>query len=58
MSNLYRETYTGIYLGIKTDCDDNMYVTGFMASNRGFIRKYDRDGNILWTKADFQDQVQ
>ena len=43
--------------GIKTDCEDNMYVTGFMASNRGFIRKYDSDGNILWTKADFQDQV-
>ena len=47
-----------VYVGIKIDCDDNMYVTGFMASNRGFIRKYDRDGNILWTKADFQDQVQ
>lgn len=43
--------------GIKTDCEDNMYVTGFMASNRGFIRKYDREGNVLWTKADFQDQV-
>ena len=57
MSILYRDTRS-IYLGIKTDCDDNMYVTGFMASNRGFIRKYDRDGNILWTKADFQDQVQ
>ena len=24
--------------GIKTDCEDNMYVTGFMASNKGFIR--------------------
>jgi len=43
--------------GIKTDCEDNMYVTGFMASNRGFIRKYDRNGNIMWTKSDFQDQV-
>jgi len=43
--------------GIKTDCEDNMYVTGFMASNRGFIRKYDREGNILWTKDDFTDQV-
>jgi hypothetical protein len=24
---------------------------------RGFLRKYDREGNILWTKADFVDQV-
>ena len=48
---------TLLYPGIKTDCEDNMYVTGFMASNRGFIRKYDREGNVLWTKADFQDQV-
>jgi len=43
--------------GVKVDCNDNIYITGFMASNRGFIRKYDKDGNQLWTKADFQDQV-
>jgi len=43
--------------GIVTDCEDNTYVTGFMASNKGFVRKYDTDGNILWTKADFNDQV-
>jgi len=43
--------------GIKTDCEDNMYVTGFMASNKGFVRKYDKDGSIMWTKADFKDQI-
>jgi len=43
--------------GVKVDCSDNIYITGFMASNRGFVRKYDKDGNHLWTKADFGDQV-
>jgi len=43
--------------GVKVDCADNIYITGFMATNRGFIRKYDKDGNELWTKADFEDQV-
>ncbi|XP_023338533.1 uncharacterized protein LOC111709154 isoform X2 [Eurytemora carolleeae] len=43
--------------GVKVDCNDNIYITGFMASKRGFIRKYSKKGEILWTKADFQDQV-
>jgi len=43
--------------GITTDCDDNMYVTGFMASNRGFVRKYSSSGDVLWTKSDMPDQV-
>ena len=43
--------------GIKADCEDGIYVTGFMASNRGFVRKYDRSGAELWTKADFLDQI-
>ena len=24
--------------GIKADCEDGVYVTGFMASNKGFVR--------------------
>merc|ERR1712214_267267 len=28
-----------------------------VASNRGFVRKYDRSGAELWTKADFLDQI-
>merc|ERR1719268_258723 len=43
--------------GIKTDCDDNMYVTGFMASNRGFVRKYSSSGEVLWTESNMLDQV-
>jgi len=43
--------------GIKTDCEDNMYVTGFMASNQGFVVKYSSQGEVLWTKSDFGDQV-
>jgi len=43
--------------GIKTDCDDNMYVTGFMASNRGFVRKYSASGEVLWTESNMLDQV-
>jgi len=43
--------------GVKVDCMDNIYISGYFASNRGFLRKYDREGNILWTKADFVDQV-
>jgi len=43
--------------GIKTDCDDNMYVTGFMASNQGFVRKYSSIGEVLWTKGGLEDQV-
>ena len=43
--------------GIKADCEDGIYVTGFMASNRGFVRKYDKSGAEVWTKADFLDQI-
>ena len=43
--------------GVTVDCQDNIYVTGFMASNKGFIRKYGRDGSVLWTLADFADQA-
>ena len=43
--------------GIKADCEDGIYVTGFMASNRGFVRKYDKTGAEVWTKADFLDQI-
>ena len=43
--------------GIKADCEDGIYVTGFMASNKGFMRKYDKSGLEVWTKADFLDQV-
>ena len=43
--------------GIKTDCDDSVYVTGFMASNKGFVRKFSSQGGETWTKSDFLDQI-
>lgn len=43
--------------GIKTDCDDSVYVTGFMGSNKGFVRKYNTNGGVTFTKADFLDQI-
>ena len=33
------------------------YVTGFMASNRGFVRKYSSSGEVLWTESNMLDQV-
>ena len=33
------------------------YVTGFMASNRGFVRKYSASGEVLWTESNMLDQV-
>ena len=50
--------HTNTYLpGIKADCEDGVYVTGFMGSNKGFVRKYSSDGGEIWTKADFLDQI-
>ena len=43
--------------GIKADCEDAVYVTGFMGSNKGFVRKYNSDGGDTWTKSDFLDQI-
>ena len=43
--------------GIKADCEDGVYVTGFMGSNKGFVRKYSSNGGEVWTKADFLDQI-
>ena len=45
------------FTGIKADCEDGVYVTGFMGSNKGFVRKYSSDGGEIWTKADFLDQI-
>ena len=37
--------------GIKADCEDGVYVTGFMASNKGFVRSgyttSNRKANII-----------
>ena len=35
--------------GVAIDCQDNLYVAGFMASNKGFVRKYSGAGGLLWT---------
>ena len=35
---------------------DPELMSGF-SSVRGFVRKYDKSGKLLWTVADFEDQV-
>lgn len=44
--------------GIVTDCDDNIYVTGFFGSGNGFLEKMDpRSGQTIWKVEDLDGQV-